>query len=59
MEASMFMDYNELMAIASSKQVDGLLRWLDRMEVPYFFDSKDKPRVLKADIERLTQKRGA
>lgn len=59
MEASMFMDYNELMEIASSKQVDGLLRWLDRMEVPYLIDSKDKPRVLKADIEKLIQKKGA
>jgi hypothetical protein len=59
MEASMFIDYKELLQIADSQQRDGLIRWLQRSDIPYLIDAKGKPRVLKSEIADRVQKKGA
>ena len=59
MEASMFIDYKELLQIADSQQKDGLIRWLQRSGIPYLIDAKGKPRVLKSEIADRVQKKGA
>jgi hypothetical protein len=58
MEAAMFIEYRELLQIADSQQRDGLIRWLDREDIPYLIDAKGKPRVLKSEIADRVQKKG-
>ena len=44
--------YADLLEFADTKQVDSLIRWLDREQIPYILDSRKKPVVLWPSIQK-------
>ena len=44
--------YVDLLEFADTKQVDSLIRWLDREQIPYILDSRKKPAVLWSSIQK-------
>ena len=44
--------YADLLEFANTKQVDSLIRWLDREQIPYILDSRKKPAVLWSSIHK-------
>ena len=51
--------YDELLEFANTKQVDSLMRWLDREGIPYLVDSRGKPAVLLSSIANRYQESNA
>ena len=43
--------YTDLLEFADTKQVDSLIRWLEREGIPYLLDSRNKPAVLWSSIQ--------
>lgn len=43
--------YTDLLEFADTKQVDSLIRWLEREGIPYILDSRNKPAVLWSSIQ--------
>ena len=44
--------YADLLEFADTKQVDSLIRWLERERIPYILDSRKKPAVLWSSISQ-------
>ena len=44
--------YADLLEFADTKQVDSLIRWLDREQIPYILDSRKKTAVLWSSIQK-------
>lgn len=52
MDNSAFFKHSELLEFAGVKQVDSLMRWLDKQSIPYLVDAKGRPKVKYASVEK-------
>ena len=47
-----FFKHSELLEFAGTKQVDSLMRWLDKQSIPYLVDAKGRPKVKYASVSK-------